>query len=252
MVEPLYVRRLYRRSCLYGCRLICEFGLHARLRALQQEIRQANVLRSDKTRLQSTLRRIVDGDRMRGVRSSMRMAQGLCTSLFPLSECRTGRGNRPVHVCTVVTKFDSYVEAGKFESWLFRIAMNRLRDEMRRRGRHAVPVAQEAFSGVAAPSDPGSSDFDQRELQHSLWDAIGGVPEADQQILHLRHVSEMSFKQIAEVLEQPLGTVLARHFCALKRLEERWARATVVSSSEEERGNRCNGATARLGVNDHG
>jgi RNA polymerase sigma factor (sigma-70 family) len=47
------------------------------------------------------------------------------------------------------------------------------------------------------------------------------LPEADQQILHLRHISEMSFKQIAEVLQQPLGTVLARHFRALKRLRDK-------------------------------
>ena len=177
---------------------------------------------SDKTRLQSTLRRIVDGDE--NAWREIIDAYGSRVYALLFSRCRNAELAEEIAqstFCTVVTKFDSYVEAGKFESWLFRIAMNRLRDEMRRRGRHAVPVAQEAFSGVAAPSDPGSSDFDQRELQHSLWDAIGGLPEADQQILHLRHVSEMSFKQIAEVLEQPLGTVLARHFRALKRLREK-------------------------------
>ena len=177
---------------------------------------------SDKTRLQSTLRRIVDGDE--NAWREIIDAYGSRVYALLFSRCRNAELAEEIAqstFCTVVTKFDSYVEAGKFESWLFRIAMNRLRDEMRRRGRHAVPAAQEAFSGVAAPSDPGSSDFDQRELQHSLWDAIGGLPEADQQILHLRHVSEMSFKQIAEVLEQPLGTVLARHFRALKRLREK-------------------------------
>ena len=177
---------------------------------------------SDKTRLQNTLRRIADGDE-----SAWREiidAYGSRVYALLFSRCRNAELAEEITqstFCTVVTKFDSYVEAGKFESWLFRIAMNRLRDEMRRRGRHAVPVAQEAFSGVAAPEDSTSSDADQRELQHSLWDAIGVLPEADQQILHLRHVSEMSFKQIAEVLEQPLGTVLARHFRALKRLREK-------------------------------
>ena len=177
---------------------------------------------SDKSRLQATLRRIADGDE-----SAWREiidAYGSRVYALLFSRCRNAELAEEIAqstFCTVVTKFDSYVEVGKFESWLFRIAMNRLRDEMRRRGRHAIPVAQEAFSGVAAPSDPGPSDSDQRELQQSLWDAIGELPEADQQILHLRHVSEMSFKQIAEVLEQPLGTVLARHFRALKRLRDK-------------------------------
>ncbi len=34
--------------------------------------------------------------------------------------------------CTVVERIGRYAEVGRFESWLFRIAMNRLRDEMRR------------------------------------------------------------------------------------------------------------------------
>ena len=177
---------------------------------------------SDKTRLQATLRRIADGDD--AAWREIIDAYGPRVYALLFSRCRNAELAEEISqstFCTVVTKFDSYVEVGKFESWLFRIAMNRLRDEMRRRGRHAIPVAQEAFSGVAAPRDPGVSASDDRELQHSLWDAIGELPEADQQILHLRHVSEMSFKQIAEVLEQPLGTVLARHFRALKRLRDK-------------------------------
>src|SRR5687767_6592676 len=43
---------------------------------------------------------------------------------------------------TVAAKLGSggYSEQGKFESWLFRVAMNRIRDEMRRRRRHAEPT----------------------------------------------------------------------------------------------------------------
>ena len=58
------------------------------------------------------------------------------------------------------------------------------------------------------------------ELSQALREAVASLPEADQEILHLRHVSGLSFKQIAEVLQQPLGTVLARHFRAFKRLKE--------------------------------
>ena len=39
--------------------------------------------------------------------------------------------------CTIATKLADYDEVGRFESWLMRIAMNRLRDEMRRRKRLA-------------------------------------------------------------------------------------------------------------------
>jgi RNA polymerase sigma-70 factor (ECF subfamily) len=55
--------------------------------------------------------------------------------------------------CTVVAKIGFYTELGKFEQWLFRIAMNRLRDEMRRRKRQAKPVEDETLTGLAGAAD---------------------------------------------------------------------------------------------------
>ena len=126
--------------------------------------------------------------------------------------------------CTVVTKLSAYDEQGKFEPWLFRIAMNRLRDEMRRRGRHAVNVANDTLSTMETTprieSAPEAGGEQQMELSRALREAVASLQESDQEILHLRHVSGLSFKQIAQVLQQPLGTVLARHFRAFKRLKE--------------------------------
>ena len=125
--------------------------------------------------------------------------------------------------CTVVTKLSAYDEQGKFEPWLFRIAMNRLRDEMRRRGRHAVNVANDTLSTMETTprfeSTPEAGGEQQMELSRALREAVASLQESDQEILHLRHVSGLSFKQIAQVLQQPLGTVLAP-FRAFKRLKE--------------------------------
>jgi RNA polymerase sigma-70 factor (ECF subfamily) len=53
-----------------------------------------------------------------------------------------------------------------------------------------------------------------------LHAGLARLPEADQRIIHLRHVAGLSFKQIADLLEQPLGTVLARQHRALKKLAD--------------------------------
>jgi RNA polymerase sigma-70 factor (ECF subfamily) len=122
--------------------------------------------------------------------------------------------------CTIVAKIDSYAELGKFEPWLFRIAMNRLRDEMRRRKRQARAVDDQTLVGLAGAADVADpSTVESVELQR-LRTAIGQLSDADQRIIHLRHYGELSFKQIAEILEQPLGTVLARQHRALKKLAE--------------------------------
>jgi RNA polymerase sigma-70 factor (ECF subfamily) len=124
--------------------------------------------------------------------------------------------------CTVAAKLPSYVDQGKFSSWLFRIAMNRLRDEMRRRKRQAIPVAAEVLRPVSRTGREDRSHHEKidSDMAGALWAAVRGLAEADQQVIHLRHVAGLSFKQIAEQLEHPLGTVLARHFRALKRLRE--------------------------------
>jgi RNA polymerase sigma-70 factor, ECF subfamily len=128
--------------------------------------------------------------------------------------------------CTIVVKIGGYTELGKFEQWLFRIAMNRLRDEMRRRKRQARSMEDETLIGLAGEADDdssetrGSSVLQDPAQVAALRAALAQLPDADQQIIHLRHHGELSFKQIAEILEQPLGTVLARQHRALKKLAE--------------------------------
>lgn len=113
-----------------------------------------------------------------------------------------------------------YEEQGRFEAWLFRIAMNRLRDDARARKRHATHELGDAAEGLASgpPEEQGETD--------ELRAALDGLPPADREVIELRHRADMSFKQIAEMLDQPLGTVLARHHRALRKLR------TVLEAAE--------------------
>lgn len=118
---------------------------------------------------------------------------------------------------TVASKLPTgdYAEQGRFESWIFRITMNRLRDEMRRTRRQAVPTAPEGFAGVAAEGEAGE-DLEPELMR--LRAALETLPAADREIVELRHHGGLSFKQLAELLDEPLGTLLARHHRALKKL----------------------------------
>ncbi len=132
---------------------------------------------------------------------------------------------------TIATKMTSgqYAECGRFESWLFRVAMNRVRDEARRARRQAVPVAPEALGPLAGPDGTGmarGSDTD--PALERLREAIGSLNPQDQEIIHLRHHAQLSFRQIADLLDEPLGTLLARHHRALKKL-----RAMLSSDAED-------------------
>ncbi len=123
--------------------------------------------------------------------------------------------------CTVVERIGRYSEVGRFESWLFRIAMNRLRDEMRRRRRQANPVESETLVGLAgAGDDAPDGSREGGEDVAGLQDALARLSEADRQVIHLRHFTGLSFAAIAEILGEPLGTVLARQHRALKKLRQ--------------------------------
>lgn len=134
-------------------------------------------------------------------------------------------------LCTVASRIGEYVEQGKFESWLFRIAINRLRDEQRRRGRHAAP-AEHAALDLAAGAGPATRSGDTgvpEDTRRALQEAVAKLAPADQRVVHLRHCAGLSFKQIAEALDEPLGTVLARHHRAVRKLRD------LFGSSEPER-----------------
>ncbi|MEX2213687.1 MAG: sigma-70 family RNA polymerase sigma factor [Phycisphaeraceae bacterium] len=144
----------------------------------------------------------------------------------------------------VVSHLGRYNELGKFEPWLFRIAMNKLRDEMRRRQRHARPMDMSGARGDSDGSpdasawasmqnrvqrdsgDEGSDHEDpaqkatRAEQVQRLRAAIETMNEADRTVLNLRHTGELSFAQIAKTLGEPLGTVLARGHRALAKLRK--------------------------------
>ena len=120
--------------------------------------------------------------------------------------------------CTIATKLGSYIENGRFEAWLFRIAMNRLRDEMRRRARQARTMDGEAFKRVAGASN-NESGFVSVEVRDQLRLALSRMTEADREIIDLRHIGGLSFKALSDFYEEPVGTLLARHHRALKKLK---------------------------------
>ena len=64
--------------------------------------------------------------------------------------------------CKVAEKIETYCEHGRFEAWLFRIAMNRYRDEIRRRNRQATAVEHDALAGMAGS---GEADADSQAGQ---------------------------------------------------------------------------------------
>jgi DNA-directed RNA polymerase specialized sigma24 family protein len=72
-------------------------------------------------------------------------------------------------------------------------------------------AASSSSQGGIAQSDP--------DALRALREAMESIGDADRQVVELRHQAGLSFAQIAEVLDEPIGTLLARHHRALRKLK---------------------------------
>ena len=126
----------------------------------------------------------------------------------------------------LVRQLGKYDHRGRFEPWLFRIAANMVRDRIRRRKTRptAVSLSIEDNSGEPlADKLPGTEaavdeDLVAAEMSKELHDALQSLDERTREIILLRFFGQMSFKELADTFQCPLGTVLARVHRGLKAL----------------------------------
>lgn len=134
----------------------------------------------------------------------------------------------------LVRTLERYEDDGRFEAWLFRIATNLARDRIRRVKRSISTTPFSAGRGEDGESDGGfgldraeSDDAAEpdagmklKEDMGRLADGLARLPEPEREVILLRHYTEMSFAQIAEMMGTPLGTALARSHRGLAKLRE--------------------------------
>lgn len=125
----------------------------------------------------------------------------------------------------LVRTIGDYEHSGRFQAWLFRIATNLVRDHARRQRRRqpTLPLDDAQRDGLArlAVSQTGpAEELQRRESRQRVNAALDALGALDREIILLRHFAGLSFREIAALLEIPLGTALARAHRALKRLRD--------------------------------
>lgn len=99
------------------------------------------------------------------------------------------------------------------KAWLFTILHNTFRNMRRHDGRNPVDVDSEAVERAGADA-PGAQSPEQiltrATLDVDLQDALDALPDAFRQAVWLRDVEELTYAEMAKVLDVPMGTVMSR------------------------------------------
>jgi RNA polymerase sigma-70 factor (ECF subfamily) len=120
----------------------------------------------------------------------------------------------------------------RLKPWLFTIAANKARDAMRSRSRRqAAPldatVGGEGESGTYADLMPGNipppeeylSNF---EMRRNVQQAVQEMPDKLRVVLELCYFQELPYKDAADILNVPLGTIKSRLHAAVKHFADKW------------------------------
>ena len=113
------------------------------------------------------------------------------------------------------THKDSYQEIAKFSTWLYTIAANLARTELRKKKRRktfsVTELSRDDREFIIASSDVDpSEDLSSQNFEKSVQMALAELPDDFKTIIILRDIQELSYDEISKIVEVPLGTVKSR------------------------------------------
>ncbi|HEX7737721.1 MAG TPA: sigma-70 family RNA polymerase sigma factor [Ktedonobacteraceae bacterium] len=117
----------------------------------------------------------------------------------------------------------SFRGEARFSTWLYRIAYNcalkQLETRKRDKALHTALQAEQALEIEGA--DPKSALLEALDNQKMIQEQLSQLPPKYRIVLILRHLQDMTYEEMAEVLTMPVGTIKTHLFRARNLLKER-------------------------------
>lgn len=115
-----------------------------------------------------------------------------------------------------------------FYTWLYRIAMNLSIDFTRKRKRREISGFEE---DIASRDDDGGiaevhnvdnprKNLERKQLYDKIMESLDKLPADQKQVILLRELEGLSYKEISDVMGIPEGTVMSRLFYARKKMQK--------------------------------
>jgi RNA polymerase sigma-70 factor, ECF subfamily len=119
----------------------------------------------------------------------------------------------------------SYRNIARFSTWIYTIAANLVRSEMRKKSRVRFVDLEPREEGDRQVELPDKSPLVDdivhgRMALKAIHDAMEKLPDEFREVIYLREVEELSYDEIVDMLDIPAGTVKSRINRARARLKE--------------------------------
>ena len=128
-------------------------------------------------------------------------------------------------------KTGRYNEEGKFLPWVTRIAHNLAIDNFRKAKRYPTIIMEDGssvFNTLEFSEDSIESKRIKEDTHALLRDLIKELPDAQREVLMMRHYMQMSFQEIADATGVSINTALGRMRYALINLRKKMDKKNIV------------------------
>ena len=133
--------------------------------------------------------------------------------------------------------FKSFQEGTNLRAWMFRILRNTFltsRSGLMARNTSSLEDESDEGEAVTAHHNTPESVLLRSENQQLVLDALAALPVHYREILLLCEVEELSYREIAEVLSLPIGTVMSRLSRARNSLRQELTKMSLPMRSQNE------------------
>jgi len=115
----------------------------------------------------------------------------------------------------------------QFYTWLYRIASNTAKNHLASRARKAPLNAVDVDDAELFQGESGLKEYDtpernllSDEIKHTVMRTVEALPEDLRNAITLREMDGLSYEEIAEVMDCPIGTVRSRIFRAREAIDK--------------------------------